>query len=132
MGTAAAGLGALGFWIFIAAIVVAGIWYDAKKRESQQETLRRIVESGREIDSGTIDRVLNNREDKSLERDLKVSALITIAVSPGLAILGIFIAQIDDKALYPLLGVSLLVACVGTGLFLAAKLVERRYPDNQG
>ena len=36
---AAAGLGAFGFWLFIAAVVVAGIWFDARKRESQQETL---------------------------------------------------------------------------------------------
>ena len=42
----AVGLGALGFWLFLAAVVVAGIWFDAKKRESQQETLRRVVESG--------------------------------------------------------------------------------------
>ena len=27
---AAAGLGALGFWLFIAAIVVAGIWFDVR------------------------------------------------------------------------------------------------------
>ena len=40
-------LGALGFWIFIAAVVVAGIWGDTRKREIQQETLRRIVESGK-------------------------------------------------------------------------------------
>ena len=44
--SAAAGLGALGFWLFLAAVVVAGIWFDARKRESDQETLRRIVESG--------------------------------------------------------------------------------------
>ena len=33
-----------GFWIFIAAIVVAGIWKDARAKAEKHETLRRIVE----------------------------------------------------------------------------------------
>ena len=35
------GLAALGFWTFIAAIIVAGIWDGIRKREAQHETLRR-------------------------------------------------------------------------------------------
>ena len=31
----AIGIGVLGFWLFIAAVVVAGIWEDARKRESR-------------------------------------------------------------------------------------------------
>ena len=41
-----AGLAALAFWGFIASVVVAGIWYDIRKRDAQHETVRRIVESG--------------------------------------------------------------------------------------
>ena len=41
-----AGLAALAFWGFIAAIVVAGIWDGAKKREAQHETLRRMLIAG--------------------------------------------------------------------------------------
>ena len=40
------GLAALGFWTFIAAIIVAGIWDGIRKREAQHETLRRMIESG--------------------------------------------------------------------------------------
>jgi hypothetical protein len=43
-------LGALGFWIFIAAVVVGGMWSEARKKAEKHETLRRIVEK-----TGTID-----------------------------------------------------------------------------
>ena len=89
----AAGLGSMAFWFFIAAVVVAGIWSDARKRESQQETLRRIVESGQPIDQEVIDRIVSSRTDsKELARDLKIGGLITTFVAPGLAILGVFLA----------------------------------------
>ena len=30
-----AGLAALGFWLFIASVVVGGMWYDIRKKEMQ-------------------------------------------------------------------------------------------------
>jgi hypothetical protein len=42
--------GALGFWIFIAAIIVASTWAKSRKDAERHETLRRIVEK-----TGTID-----------------------------------------------------------------------------
>ena len=45
-----AGLGAMAFWIFIAAVVVASYWDGIKKRETQHETVRRAIESGNQID----------------------------------------------------------------------------------
>ncbi len=126
----AAGMGALGFWLFLAAIVVAGIWYDARRKESQQETLRRIVESGKDIDPEVIDRVIGKSETKNTERDLRVSAYITLSVAPGLLLLGLFLGMINDEARFALMGVAMLVACVGGGMFMAAEFVRRRYGSN--
>lgn len=131
MSGSAAGLGALGFWLFIAAIIVAGIWYDARRKESQQETLRRVVESGRDIDPVVLDRILGEGSGRSLERDLKVAALIVLFTAPGVALLGLFLGQIAAEARAALLGTSLLVGFVGVGLYLAARLVERRYADQK-
>ncbi len=122
----AAGLGALGFWLFIAAVVVAGIWFDAKKREMQQETLRRVVESGQQLDPELIDRMLANNADKERpDRDLKVGGIITLSVAVGLAIFGYFLGKLDGKAFSVLLGIALLVGFIGLGLLLAGKMVER-------
>jgi hypothetical protein len=126
---AAAGLGALGFWLFIAIVVAGGIWYDAKRKETQQETLRRIVESGRDIDPAVIDRVVGTSGAKELERDLKIGAYIVLAAAPGLLALGFFLGMISGEARVALIGVSVLVAFVGAGLLLASRLVERRYAD---
>ena len=40
METLGAGLAALAFWGFVAALVVGGLWHEAKKREAEHETLR--------------------------------------------------------------------------------------------
>lgn len=129
----AAGLGAMGFWIFLAAVVVAGIWFDARRRESQQETLRRVVESGQSIDAEVIDKlVAANSGSENLEHELKIAALIVIFIAPGLAILGWFLARLDEQLMGIMLGVSLLVGFVGAGLYAAGKYSERLRRDDQG
>ena len=128
---AAAGLGALGFWIFIAAIVVAGIWFDVRRRETQQETLRRVVESGQDIDPAMIDKILTAGRDMSrIDRDLKVSGLIVIFLAPGLAILGWFLAKLQPELMNVMLGVALMVGCLGIGLLIAGKAAERWYLED--
>ena len=123
----AAGLAAFGFWIFIAAIVVSGVWYDAKRRESQQETLRRVVESGKEVDPAIIDRLLGTGDARELERNLMIGSYVTLGISPGLFIFGLFLGMINGEARAALMGVSLLVLCVSGGLYLAARLVRQQY-----
>ena len=121
----AAGLGAFGFWIFIGAVVVAGIWYDAKRKESQQQTLRRIVESGRDFDQAIIDRVIGVSEAEKQAQDLKVAAYIVLPLAPGMLIMGLFIGMFASEARLALTGVSFLMLCIGGGLWLAARYVER-------
>ena len=129
----AMGYGALGFWLFLAAVVVAGIWFDARKRESDQETLRRIVESGQRLDQAAIDKILKAGSGSNrVDRDLKVGGLITLAVAPGLFILGYFLSRLEEQLMDVMLGVGLLVAFVGIGLLAAGKMSERWYNDDKG
>ena len=126
-------LGALGFWIFIAAIVVAGIWFDARKREIQQETLRRIVESGKEIDAAMLDKLIAaGKGDSRPDQDLKTSGVIMISIAPGLAIMGWFMSALAEPLLKILLGVAFLVAFIGIGMLVAGKVSERGYRENKG
>ena len=123
---AAAGLGALGFWLFLAAVVVAGIWFDARKRESQQETLRRVVESGQQVDMAVIDRMLaTSGGSERPDRDLKVAGIIMMFVAPGLSVLGWFLGRFNDKIFGIMIGVGLLVLIIGIGLYVAGKMTER-------
>jgi len=117
------GLAAFGFWMFIAAAAVGGIWDGVRKRDAQHETLRRLIESGKEPDPALVDKLLGT--DKKPARDLKVGGLIVIFAAPGLAVMGWFISLVAEEALMPLLGVAGLVAFVGIGLLTAARFLER-------
>jgi len=126
------GLAALGFWLFIAAVSVAGIWDGVRKREAEHETLRRIVESGNKPDQQLMDKLFGqnsviSRQAKAPERDLKVAGLIVIFVAPGLAVMG---WVIGSGTFMPLLGVSTLVAFVGIGLLTAAHFIKKAREDD--
>jgi len=120
-----AGLGALGFWLFVAAIVLGGIWDGARRRETQHETLRRMIESGQPLDQKLVDRLLGL--DKRLDVDLKVAGLICLGLAPGLALLGWLIGLKSEGAFLPLLGTAALVTCIGGGLLIAAGYARRAY-----
>lgn len=64
METPCLGAGPVGgaFWLFIAAVVVGGMWYASREKQMKQETLRQIVRSGRDIDQETIDPILSDGE----------------------------------------------------------------------
>ena len=119
------GLAAFAFWGFIASTVVAGIWYAIREKEAQHETLRRIIESGKDVNVEVIDRVMS--DGGKSETDLRVGGYITLFVAPGLALLGyvLKIASDNEEVFTILLGVAGLVAFVAIGLLVAAKVVER-------
>lgn len=117
------GLAAFGFWIFVAAAAVGGIWDSVRKRDAEHETLRRMIESGREPDPELIDKLLGHKKDPA--RDLKVGGLIVIFVAPGLALMAWLIGLRDEGAFNALLGVAGLVAFVGIGLLVASRYLER-------
>lgn len=127
-----AGLGAIAFWGFVAIVVVAYYWDNIRKREAQHETVRRMMESDKPVDPAIMDKVLSlsGSENENLGRDLKVSGLIVIFLAPGLAVLGWFLSLLAEEALYPLLGVALLMVFLGVGLLVAAKAAREPDRDN--
>jgi len=127
-----AGLGAFGFWVFIATCVVAGIWDGVRKRETQHETLRRAIESGQASDAELMEKLLalSGGANSHLDRDLEIAGYIMIFIAPGLAVLGIFVSQVAEDALMPLLGTSVLVGFIATGLLMAARVYRRRYKED--
>jgi hypothetical protein len=116
------GLAALGFWLFVAAAAVGGIWDGVRKRDAEHETLRRLIESGQEPDQELVDKLLGSRKQPA--RDLKVAGLIVIFVAPGLAVMGWVMSLGEKDVLMPLLGVAGLVAFVGIGLLTAARFLK--------
>ena len=120
------GFATLGFWMFIAFLVVCNVWSNIRRRESQQETLRRIVESGQTIDAALIDKMVGSvKRNSHAGRELKVAGIITMSVSPGLFIMGYLLSNEDPERLRAFIGISLLVAMVGVGIFIAGIMSAR-------
>ena len=121
-----AGLGAAGFWIFIGMVVWATLWSDAKKKESQQATLRQLIERDEPLDEETIKRYLSASEDDpaKAQRELKVSltiaAIIMFFLAPGLLALGWAVGAFSQ-----LLGVAGLLLFLGAGMLVAANVTEK-------
>ena len=122
------GLAAFGFWLFVAAAAVGGIWDGIRKRDAEHETLRRMIESGKEPDQELVDKLVGSRKQPA--RDLTVAGLIVIFVAPGLALMGWVMSLGEKDVLMPLLGVAGLVAFVGVGLLTAARFLKRAAQDD--
>ena len=124
-----AGLAAVAFWGFLAAVVVGGMWYALRERQAQYEALSRLIESGQTVDEQLIDRMLGGRS--RVDRDLRIAGLIVICAAPGVAILAWAVGQVAPEGFMPLLGVAALVGCVGIGLLLAARFAARAYRESE-
>ena len=122
-----AGLAAIGFWAFVAIVVVAGIWDNVRKREAKHETLRRMIEGGDKLDRDLMNKLLSisNESSENLGRDLKVSGLIMIFIAPGIAALSFFLGELSAAAETALLGVSVLIGLIAIGLMVAGKAAEK-------
>ena len=126
-----ASIGALGFWVFLAVVVGGAMWFDSRKKESQQETLRRLVESGQKIDPTVVDKMLRNSGNERKDRDLKIAGIITIGVGVGLGVFAWFIGQFDSQAFTALLGVGAMVGTIGLGLLLSGVYMTRAMREDQ-
>ena len=127
----AASIGAFGFWLFVAVVVGGGMWYDARKKESEQETLRRLVESGQRIDPALVDKMLRTTGNEHKDRDLKIGGIITLFAGLGLVVLGWFLGKLDSQIFGVMLGVSGMVAMVGIGLLLAGAYIAHASRNDQ-
>ena len=128
-----AGLAALAFWGFIASVVVAGIWYDVRKREAQHETVRRLIESGQPIDQSLMEQLsmVADGGDKRHDHDFRLTGLWLLPIAVGMAVFGLILGSQYPEALAPLLGVAALLACMGTGFLMAAKTAKRWFHGGQ-
>lgn len=126
-----AGLAVLAFWLFLAAIIIAAIWDNIRKREAQHETVRRIIESGQDIDREVFDKLLSISDGKfrRVDRDFKLAGLVMIAVTVGMAALGLFIGLQYSGYLGPMLGIAALIGCLGFGFLAIGKHISSWYSD---
>ena len=123
-----AGLAALAFWGFVATAVVAGVWDNIRKREAQHETMRRIFESGQPLDHETMEMLsLASGNEPRHDQAFKITALWVLPIAPAVAVFALILGTQAPEAEAPLLGVAALLAIMGTGFFVASKIVAPWY-----
>ena len=112
------------FWIFIASVVVAGIWYAYARNRETQKTIRLAIEKGIQLDAALIDKLVIRQSGNP--EDYYIGGFICIACGIGLPILGYFIGRIAPEAFFPIAGAGVLVGLIGISLILCGMLIGRR------
>jgi hypothetical protein len=118
---------AIAFWIFVTVAAVAGIVSDYKKRQLALEPLRLAIERGQQLDPALVERLMAPERDAGINPlYLRVGGIVMLAAGVGVVILAFLLSQVAPVSLYPVLGGGAVTLCVGAGLVIAARAVERQ------
>ena len=115
--------------LFLTVCAVAGIVADYKKRQLAVEPLRLAIERGQQLDPAVIERLMTPDRDPGLSPVyLKIGGIIVLSLGVGIALLAFFLTQLEEArtAFFPLLGAATVVICLGGGLLISARAVERQ------
>jgi len=112
------------FWLFLACVIVAGIWFAYAKKKETQKTIRMAIEKGIQLDDALLDKLVV--QESGNPDDYYIGGIICLAIAIGMPILGYFIGKIAPEAFPPLLGVGALMALIGGSLVLSGWLISRR------
>ena len=112
----------------------AGIWGEARKRDTQHETLRRLIDSGQPLDEKVLDKLVSaSSGNKELARDLKIGGLITGFIAPGLFVFGLIMSKAVKPEMFAIMGaVALLMLFISTGLLVASRSVGKQRQQRAG
>jgi hypothetical protein len=129
-----------GFWIFISAIVVAGIWKETREKAEKHETLRRIVEKTGTIDEAKLKEIVGEPPSKESKpgsgyRAARVAGTIVLFAGAAMAtfiLIALALGKVfgatkpfDDVAdLTAMLGISAGIAMLGLGIFFSSRFCE--------
>jgi hypothetical protein len=117
----------IAFWIFVTVAAVAGIVSDYKKRRLAYEPLRAAIERGQQLDPALVERLMTPEREAGINPVyLRVGGIITLSAGVGVVLLAFLLSQIAPRALYPILGGGAVTLCIGAGLVVAARAVERQ------
>lgn len=118
---------AIAFWVFVAIATVAGIVADYKKRQLTLEPLRAAIEKGQQLDPNVVERLMAPAQEASLNPvGLWIGGIIVISAGVGVGLLAFFLAQVAPGAFWPVLGGGVVALCIGTGLVVAAHVVQKQ------
>jgi dipeptide/tripeptide permease len=132
--------GALGFWIFIAAIIVAGIWSKSRREAEKHETLRRMVEKTGTIDEAKLKELFSEPSSEESKpgygyRAARVGGTILLFTGAGIATFVSIAAGLgklfavtemfhDRGGWIAGFAISAAIAMLGLGIFFSSRFCE--------
>lgn len=112
------------FWLFVALVVLASLWYSSARNRDIQKTIRLAIEKGMQLDPALIDKLVTRKSGKP--EDYYIGGFVCLALGIGLPILGFFIERIEPEAFFPIVGSGILVGLIGISLIVCGMLISRR------
>jgi len=116
----------LGVFIPLSAIVLSlsipiiAIIVDHFNRKTKMKVMEKAIEKGVTLEGLSL-------EEKKGPRLPYRTGMITLAVGLGIGIFALFVGQIEDEALYPLLGIASIPALIGIALIINDRINYDRY-----
>jgi len=132
-------IGAAAFWIALAAFLISGSYFHFRREKLRQETLLRLVEKTGQLDEQQIKamfpppppmpaHVWGPPEYPDGRRILKVFGTVLLSIAAGLAAVGCVMLAIGATFREDIVQLSFVwsafIACLGIGLFVAARFVR--------
>jgi hypothetical protein len=130
------GLGALGFWLFLAVAVVAIAWVIVRKAQIRKEMLIRIAESGQNLDRDLIEKVLSATPPK---KDKPYDPIRHGNEGAGfwflIGFITVFVGIIWEGGIsYPIIGLGVFAIIFANWVWFsigkAARRYEKKNPEN--
>jgi hypothetical protein len=123
-------VGALGFWIFLAALLVGGMWKESRQQAEKHETLRRLVEKTGTIDEAMLKELFRAAPGEEIKpgsgyRALRITGTIIMFVAAGLAIVFVTLGIVlGDREAFAALAIAAAAALAGLGVFFSSRFAE--------
>jgi hypothetical protein len=122
-------IGALGFWLFVAALVVGGMWKESRQQAEKHETLRRIVEKTGVIDEARLKELFSPAEEakpSASYRGLRIAGTIIMFAGAGMAMFFLIPTLIGNPIewWYGGLAIAAGISLLGLGVFFSSRFAE--------
>ncbi len=130
------------FWIALAAVIISGQWFKARREAMKQETIRHVVEKTGRLDEAQLKELFPTPaplpphwfrapEPGAGYRTMRVFGTLALFVAVGLAICFSILSgtpgwgRLDSAIGF---GLASVVALLGAGLFVASRFLQKPLP----
>jgi hypothetical protein len=117
---------AIAFWVFVAVATVAGIVGEYKKRQLTLEPLRAAIEKGQQLEPSVVERLMAPPPDSGIKPlPFLIWGVLVSAGGIGVTLFAFLLSRMTPSAFWPITGAGVIVLCLGIGLIVAARLIDR-------